>query len=271
MTDCPSSADDSRVPEPPASSDDLTTSDAALVDGSTMPSDAGKPAERVVTRDDVLTPRGLTEAPCASEVPGVNEIKSSEADLTDGMTMPDAASEDVPSMPDAVASTDEPSTSDGTTAPDVPHGLPFCWWHYALKAAAVVALLFLFSRVAVWAPGWCVAVVWAVCSVLLAAGITYHAVVKKTINQAALHASGMLGRINGGRTFRLIAAFIISAVGVAGLLVASVDWATWQWGLAVVAVPLFLLVHMLVDKVVAFRGCRRPWPSAGPPTGRRRT
>ena len=187
MTDCPSSADDSQVPESPASSDDLT--------------------------------------------------------------MPGATSEDGLTMPDAAASEDEPSASDAASA-DKSHSLPFCWWHYAIKAAAVVALLFLFSRVAAWAPGWCVAVVWAACSVLLAAGITYHAVVKKTINQAALHAGGMLGRINGGRTFRLIAAFIVSAVGVAGLLVASVGWDAWQWGLAVAAVPLFLLVYMLVDKVV---------------------
>ena len=188
MTDCPSSADDSRVPEPPAFSDDLTTSDAASEGGFSTPDDA--------------------------------------------------------------VSVADPAASDGTASPDAPHGLPFCWWHYAIKAAAVVALLFLFSRVAAWAPGWCVAVVWAACSVLLAVGITYHAVVKKTINQAALHAGGMLGRINGGRTFRLIAAFIVSAVGVAGLLVASVGWNAWQWGLAVAAVPLFLLVNMLVDKVV---------------------
>lgn len=188
MTDCPSSADDSWVPESPASSDDLTTSDAASEGGFSTPDDA--------------------------------------------------------------VSVADPAASDGTASLDAPHGLPFCWWHYAIKAAAVVALLFLFSRVAAWAPGWCVAVVWAACSVLLAVGITYHAVVKKTINQAALHAGGMLGRINGGRTFRLIAAFIVSAVGVAGLLVASVGWVAWQWGLAVAAVPLFLLVHMLVDKVV---------------------
>ena len=188
MTDCPSSADDSRVPEPPAFSDDLTTSDAASEGGFSTPDDA--------------------------------------------------------------VSVADPAASDSTASPDVPHGLPFCWWHYAIKAAAVVALLFLFSRVAAWAPGWCVAVVWAACSVLLAVGITYHAVVKKTINQAALHAGGMLGRINGGRTFRVIAAFIVSVVGVAGLLVASVGWNAWQWGLAVAAVPLFLLVNMLVDKVV---------------------
>ena len=188
MTDCPSSADDSWVPEPPASSDDLTTSDAASEGGFSTPDDA--------------------------------------------------------------VSVADPAASDGTASLDAPLGLPFCWWHYAIKAAAVVALLFLFSRVAAWAPGWCVAVVWAACSVLLAVGITYHAVVKKTINQAALHAGGMLGRINGGRTFRVIAAFIVSAVGVAGLLVASVGWDAWQWGLAVAAVPLFLLVNMLVDKVV---------------------
>ena len=161
---------------------------------------------------------------------------------------PPAPSDDS-TAPDA-ALVNEPSTSDCAASPDVPCGLPFCWWHYAIKAVAVVTLLFLFSRVAAWAPGWCVAVVWAVCSVLLAAGITYHAVVKKTINQAALHAGGMLGRINGGRTFRLIVAFIVSAVGVAGLLVASVGWDAWQWGLAMAAVPLFLLVCMLVDKVV---------------------
>ena len=250
MTDCPSSADDSRVPESPASSDDLTTSDAALVDGSTMPSDVGETTECWAVSDDELPPQGLTESPCASEVPGGNEIKSSDADLTDGMTTPDATPEGGSSILDDAVSVAGPAASDGAASPDAPHGLPFCWWHYAIKAAAVVALLFLFNRVAAWAPGWCIAVVWAACSVLLAAGITYHEVVKKTINQAALHAGGMLGRINGGRTFRLIAAFLVSAVGVAGLLVASVGWDVWQWGLAVVAVPLFLLVHMLVDKVV---------------------
>ena len=239
MTDCPSSADDSRVPEPPASSDGLTTPGAALVDGMTMPSDAGKAAERVAAQDDASTPRGLTESSCASETPDGNEIQPGNAGLTDGSATPnDSVPADGPSMSDSVAS------------PGGSHGLPFCWWHYAIKAAAVVALLFLFSRVAAWVPGWCVAVVWAACSVLLAAGITYHAVVKKTINQAALHAGGMLGRINGGRTFRLVAAFIVSAVGVAGLLVASVGWDAWQWGLAVAAVLLFLLVYMFVDKVV---------------------
>ena len=204
-----------------------------------MPSDAGKAAERVAAQDDASTPRGLTESSCASETPDGNEMQPGNAGLTDGSATPN----------DSV-SADGPSMSDTATSAGGSHGLPFCWWHYAIKAAAVVALLFLFSRVAAWAPGWCVAVVWAVCSMLLAAGITYHAVVKKTINQAALHAGGMLGRINGGRTFRLIAAFIVSAVGVAGLLVASVGWDVWQWGLAVAAVPLFLLVHMLVDKVV---------------------
>lgn len=210
MTDCPSSADDSRVPEPPASSDDLTTPGAALVDGMTMP----------------------------------------DTHLVDGSATPnDSVSADGPSASDTAASEGEPSASDAASA-DKSQGLPFCWWHYAIKAAAVVAMLFLFSRVAAWAPGWCIAVVWAACSLLLAAGITYHAVVKKTINQAALHAGGMLGRINGGRTFRLSVAFIVSAAGVAGLFVASVGWDAWQWGLAVAAVPLFLLVYMLVDKVV---------------------
>lgn len=210
MTDCPSSADDSRVPEPPASSDDLTTPGAALVDGMTMP----------------------------------------DTHLVDGSATPnDSVSADGPSASDTAASEGEPSASDAASA-DKSQGLPFCWWHYAIKAAAVVAMLFLFSRVAAWAPGWCIAVVWAACSLLLAAGITYHAVVKKTINQAALHAGGMLGRINGGRTFRLSVAFIVSAAGVAGLFVASVGWDAWQWGLAVAAMPLFLLVYMLVDKVV---------------------
>ena len=129
MTDCPSSADDSRVPEPPASSDDLTAPDGALVDGSTMPSDAGKTAERAVVRDDMSTPRDLTEALCASEVPGGNEIKSSDADLTDGMTTPDATPEGGSSILDDAVSVAGPAVPDGAASLDAPHGLPFCWWH----------------------------------------------------------------------------------------------------------------------------------------------
>ena len=211
MTDCLSSADDSRVSESPASSNDLP----------------------------------------APESPALSDCAMNDAGPADGSTASDAASAGGSSTSDGAASEGEPSVSDGAASSDGSRGLPLCWWHYAIKAVAVVALLFLFSRVAAWAPGWCVAVVWAVCSVLLAAGITYHAVVKKTINQVAFSAGGVLGRINGGRTLRLIAAFIVSAVGVAGLLVASVGWDAWQWGLAVAAVPLFLLVYALVDKLAS--------------------
>ena len=119
MTDCPSSADDLRVQEPLASSDDLTAPDGALVDGSTMPSDVGEAAECWAVSDDELTPQGLTESPCTSEVPGGNEIKSSEADSTAGMTMSDAASEGGFSTLDDAVSVAGSAVPDGAASPDV--------------------------------------------------------------------------------------------------------------------------------------------------------
>ena len=126
----------------------------------------------------------------------------------------------------------------------------FRWRSYLPKAVAVVGVLFLFSRVAAVVPGWCVALFWAAASLFLAVGLTYHAVVKKTVNQVKYQAGGMFARLNEGRTVRLIVAFVASATCVAGLVVASVRWDAWTWGLAVVAIPLVAGVFMLVDRTV---------------------
>lgn len=128
----------------------------------------------------------------------------------------------------------------------------FCWWHYLLKAIAVVGLFFMFSRVSATAPGWCVALFWAVASTFLAVGVTYHAVVKKTFKQVEYVEGGSLAHMNAGRVFCLFATFVVSAACVVGLVVASASWDAWQWAVAAAAVPLFLVVYLLVGK--AMRG-----------------
>ncbi len=129
-------------------------------------------------------------------------------------------------------------------------GARFHWRGYLLKAASVIGALFLFSRVVAMAPGWCVALFWAAASLFLAVGVTYHAVVKKTVNQVKYQDGGIFARLNEGRTLRLVIAFVVSAACVAGLIVASARWELWTWALAVVAIPLVALVFLLVDKAV---------------------
>ena len=126
----------------------------------------------------------------------------------------------------------------------------FCWRSYLPKAAVLVGALFLFSHVAAMVPGWCVAVLWAAASLFLAVGLTFHAVVKKTVNQVKYQDGGIFARLNEGRTLRLVVAFVVSAACVAGLIVASTRWEVWTWVLAVVAIPLVGLVFIVVDKAV---------------------
>ncbi len=171
-----------------------------------------------------------------------------------------------------------PETPDSApTMPETPGGTPktstdahcFSWWRYLIKAVVVVAALYLFSRVSAAAPGWLVAVVWAALSALSAVALTYHAVVKKTFRQVEFRQGGSLSRFNGGRTLRLVIAFVASAACVAGLIMASSSWAAWEWGAAVAAVPVFLLVCLGAGKVVRRelaplrRASSAVWASAG--------
>ncbi len=149
------------------------------------------------------------------------------------------------------------------------HALRFSWWHYLLKAACAVGALYLFGRVSAVAPGWCVAVVWAALSAFLAVGVTYHAVVRKTFKQVGYCRDGLLVRVNGGRTVRLLVAFVASAACVAGLMLALPGWDAWEWAAAAVSVPVFLLVYLLLDKLVGKelaplrRTSRAVWASTG--------
>ncbi len=143
----------------------------------------------------------------------------------------------------------DPAPAPGVSREAASSTRSFSWWRYLVKAVVLVAVLFGFSRVSGVAPGWCVAVVWALASAFLAVGATYHAVVRKTFRQAAYRQGGMLARWNGGRIVRLIVVFVVSAVCVAGLILASASWDAWEWGTAAAAILVLLLVYMLVDKL----------------------
>lgn len=191
------------------------------------PAPGSAPAEPAVS--------GVAPAPATAEpAPAPVSPESAASPVPAALTGPGTAA-----SPEPAAACETPSA-----------GRAFSWSRYLIKAVAVVAALFLFSRVTAVAPGWCLAVVWALASAFLAVGVTYHAVVKKTFKQVGYCRDGLLARVNGGRTVRLFVAFVASALCVAGLMLASSSWDTWEWGAAVVSVPAFLLVYLLLDRLV---------------------
>ena len=206
-------------------------------------------------------PTSAEPAPGAAPVPAAPRAVAPAEPAVSGVAPAPATAEPAPApvSPESAASPVPAAlTGPGTAASPEPAaacetpsaGRAFSWSRYLIKAVAVVAALFLFSRVTAVAPGWCLAVVWALASAFLAVGVTYHAVVKKTFKQVGYCRDGLLARVNGGRTVRLLVAFVASALCVAGLMLESSSWDTWEWGAAVVSVPAFLLVYLLLDRLV---------------------
>lgn len=127
---------------------------------------------------------------------------------------------------------------------------------YLAKSCVIIAVLYLFSRYAGSAPSLCIALVWAVLSVASALGITYHHVVRKTLRQQAYVKEGRLSALNNGRTICLIVSFVASAWCMAGLMVEAAKWEAAEWGLAIAAIPLYLGVSLVVQRLA--RGEYKP-------------
>lgn len=121
---------------------------------------------------------------------------------------------------------------------------------YAGKALVVVGLLFAVAQVIAYVPSAVVGIVWALLSAVSSIGLAYYAVVKKTHRQFMLRAGGSLSKINEGRAFRLIIAFVTSAVLMAGLLLSLPYWEWFQWLLLLAAIPLYFGISLLVEKVL---------------------
>lgn len=122
------------------------------------------------------------------------------------------------------------------------------WRAYLVKAALLVALLYIVSRLAPAMPVWFIAATWALLSLVPATGLAYHAVIDKTFNQKKFREG--VARFTATRVVFFVAFYAVSAFCCAGLLIGSPEWGLPMWVAIVLAVPLYIGVNILVRKVV---------------------
>lgn len=122
---------------------------------------------------------------------------------------------------------------------------------YAGKAIVVIGLLIAVAHFISLLPPVGVGIVWALLSLASATGIAYYAVMNKTHRQFLLKAGGSLSKINEGRMVRLIIAFVVSAVLMAGLVFSLPYWEWPEWLLLALTIPAYYGVLCMMSKVLA--------------------
>ena len=125
------------------------------------------------------------------------------------------------------------------------------WMRYLAKAAVLFVVLLAFARLAPMMPPLAVAICWAALSMVSAIGLTYHAVIRKILNQHKYKSGGLAAGINGGRFFCLILAFVGSAALVGGLVFESSKWGPTEWLVAAAAIPLYFVVYLGLERFSA--------------------
>lgn len=124
-------------------------------------------------------------------------------------------------------------------------------WPNFVVAAGLVCVLALITWVIPYAPAAVVALLWAVLTFAMMLGTIYRIVIDKTYRQVRYRQDGLFARINNGRVISIVIGFIMSALCSAGLILNAPEWDVWEWGLVVVAIPLYLGVFALARKLVS--------------------
>ena len=124
------------------------------------------------------------------------------------------------------------------------------WAFYLVKAVILFGVLGLFCWKAGSLPGYAVAIVWAALTAISTLGLMYYAVVRKARRQLELLDGGRLAQINQGRALRIVACFVLSAVGSAGLILEAARWDVTHLCLAGAGIVVFLIAYLLVDRLL---------------------
>ena len=127
---------------------------------------------------------------------------------------------------------------------------PSRWLLYAIKALALVGLLYLLAQIAPSMPPVAIAVAWALLSILSAVALTYHVVMRRVLRRQmftdASHASAFIGR----RALCLVAMFIASALMIGGLVFEMPKWGPPEWIFLAIASALFAILAVAVGNLL---------------------
>ena len=121
---------------------------------------------------------------------------------------------------------------------------------FIVKAVIVLIVLYAGSKVLPALPTFAVGALWSALSIVMTIGLTYHAVIRKFHRQYLLKSDGFVSRLINGWAFRLILAFVISAICVAGLFFEAPKWGVAEWCTVILAIPVYLGVSTLLGKVI---------------------
>ena len=119
---------------------------------------------------------------------------------------------------------------------------------YVLRAAFLVALVYLISLALPSMPSPGVALFWVAFTLVSMVGILYQASIAKANRQQKYASGGIAARVNNGRSIRLIVSFVASAVLMASLLLESPKWDIAEWALIVAAIALYPFVEFAVHR-----------------------
>lgn len=121
---------------------------------------------------------------------------------------------------------------------------------FFLKCVLVYALLLLLKAFAVELPPQAIAIVWAILSFFAAIAMAYPAIIKKNNTKEMFQNTSEAAKRIGGRTFRLIGSFILSAILIASLLAESQKWDMAEWMIAAASAVLYFIVSLGVARTV---------------------
>lgn len=120
----------------------------------------------------------------------------------------------------------------------------FC---YCAKAALTIGALYVLAHLAPNMPPIAVALPWTLISSASAAVIVYRIVMRKTHNQSKFE-DGLLSRLNQGRFFSLLIAFVISAICSAGIILETPKWGTAEWIITAAFIPVHAAIFALAKR-----------------------
>jgi hypothetical protein len=124
------------------------------------------------------------------------------------------------------------------------------WRVFYVKALLVVLVLLLLSLAAPVAPGFVVAIAWALLSVVSMFGVMYQVVLRKVHRSMKFSSKGIVGSFNKGRVFSIVISYIASAICMGGLILEAPKWRL-EWLIVAAMALVFPLVFKLVTRLIS--------------------
>lgn len=122
---------------------------------------------------------------------------------------------------------------------------------FVVKAIIALGALYLIGCISNMLPPVLLVLIWAAMSAATAISFAYPYIVKRINTQGMFKKRGRVARFLNGRVLLLIGCFVLSMLLMLGLLVEIQKWREAEWAIAVLSIPLYLVVSIIIKKKVS--------------------